>query len=81
VSSRSSRSSHPILLQDVYHASCALCWLDGEVEGSHIPIGNIKVPVALLCGCRWCCGDMEHIDVSEDVFKLVSRLLNIAVGS
>lgn len=43
--------------------------------------GQIKVPlnneVLLLmhCGCRWCCGDMEHIDVSEDVFKLVSRLL------
>lgn len=21
--------------------------------------------------CRWCCGDMEHIDLSADVFKMV----------
>ena len=42
---------------------------------------NVVVKIIDSCPCvhanyysnqRWCCGDMEHIDISEDVFKMVS---------
>lgn len=44
---------------------------------------NKKVVVKIIDSCpcvhanyysnqRWCCGDMEHIDISQDVFKMVS---------
>lgn len=30
---------------------------------------------------RWCCGDMQHIDISEEVFKMVSAACKLGPAS
>lgn len=54
----------------------------GRSTACYDPEKSVVVKIVDSCPCvhqnfysnqRWCCGDAAHIDLSHDVFKMVSR--------